>query len=71
MIDFFPVELKSLSCIKVNKSIFLVRIDCSKPIDLSTLSCTGVFPIYPEKNQFGFNLTSEGMDSFKAKVKIS
>jgi len=63
--QFPPISLENLQL-----AIDTMRIDCSKPIDLSTLSCTGVFPIYPEKNQFGFNLTSEGMDSFKAKVNI-
>jgi len=46
------------------------RIDCSKPIDLASISCSGVFPIKPDKNQFGYNLTGEGMDLFKAKVNI-
>ena len=51
-----------------NNALYLDRIDASKPIDMATLSCSGVFPILPDKNQFGFNLISDGMDNFKVKV---
>jgi large subunit ribosomal protein L15 len=46
------------------------RLDVSKPIDMGALCGTGVFFLNPEKNHFGFNLTSEGMDLFKAKINI-
>ena len=48
----------------------LERIDASKPIDMASLCTSGVFFIKPEKNHFGFNLTSEGLDRFEAKVSF-
>eukprot|EP00088_Acartia_fossae_P062168 TRINITY_DN748_c0_g1_i2.p1 TRINITY_DN748_c0_g1~~TRINITY_DN748_c0_g1_i2.p1 ORF type:complete len:289 (-),score=54.69 TRINITY_DN748_c0_g1_i2:57-923(-) len=63
--QFPPITLENLQL-----AIDTNRIDASKPIDLATLSCSGVFPIKPDKNQFGFNLISNGMDNFKAKVNI-
>ena len=35
------------------------RIDASKPIDLSAISNTKVFPIEPNFHHFGVNLTDE------------
>ena len=37
---------------------------------MAALCGTGVFFVNPAANQFGFNLTSDGMDLFKAKVHI-
>ena len=46
------------------------RLDPSKPIDMAALCGTGVFFVNPERNHFGFNLTSEGLDLFQAKIHI-
>jgi len=47
------------------------RLETDKPIDMATLCATDVLiPIHPSRNHFGFNLTSEGMDKFQAKVNI-
>lgn len=40
------------------------------PIDLATLCQTHVYKIDAHDNQYGVNLTSEGIDLFKAKVSI-
>lgn len=50
--------------------LFLDRLDISKPVDMAALCGTGVFHLNPEKNQFGFHLTGEGLDTFKAKINI-
>ena len=46
------------------------RLDTSQPIDMATLCGTKLVRIEPGKNQFGFNLTSTGMDKFSAKINI-
>lgn len=46
------------------------RIDTSKPIDLCSIMGTGLFNLHPDQHHFGFNLTSEGADNFKAKINI-
>jgi len=63
--QFPPISLEQLQL-----AIDTDRIDPEKPIDMAALCGTGIFHIDPEKNQFGFNLTSDGMDLFKAKVNI-
>jgi large subunit ribosomal protein L15 len=63
-------QFPEISLENLQLAIDTKRIDTSKPIDLAAISCSGVFPINPEKNQFGYNLTSQGMDIFKSKVNI-
>lgn len=46
------------------------RIDISQPIDLTALCNTGVLRIVPTDMHFGFQLTDEGLDNFKAKICI-
>lgn len=46
------------------------RLDTSKPVDMAALCGTKVAYIDPNKNHFGFNLTSEGMDLFSAKINL-
>ncbi|UYV76929.1 MRPL15 [Cordylochernes scorpioides] len=46
------------------------RIDPSKPIDMTSLSNTKIFKMSPLNRDFGFQLTDEGLDTFKAKVHI-
>lgn len=40
------------------------------PIDLATLCATHMYKIDPHDNQYGVNLTSEGIDLFKSKIAI-
>lgn len=44
--------------------------DSSKPIDLAALCNTKLFTLIPDQNHYGFQLTDEGLDIFKAKVNI-
>jgi len=46
------------------------RIDSSQPIDLSTICNTKIYSYNPLEKHFGFHLTDEGMDVFKAQVNI-
>lgn len=46
------------------------RIDTTKPIDLVSISNTGLYNLQPDKHQFGVNLTDEGADIFNAKINI-
>ncbi|KAM7358742.1 mitochondrial ribosomal protein L15 [Cochliomyia hominivorax] len=46
------------------------RIDAKQPIDISTLCNTGLVTIKPGSMEFGFQLTDEGADKFKAKICI-
>jgi len=64
--QFPPVSLAQLQL-----TIDLGRIDPSKPIDMAAMCGSNAMFIKPEKNQFGFNLTSDqGLDTFTAKVNI-
>jgi len=63
--QFPPVSLNQLQLM-----VDTGRLDPSKPIDMASLCGTKVVFIEPEKNHFGFNLTSDGMDNFKAKLDI-
>jgi len=63
--QFPPISLEQLQL-----AIDTGRLDSRKPIDMAVLCGTGIFHVDPEKNQFGFNLTSDGTDLFKAKVNI-
>lgn len=46
------------------------RIDTNRPIDVATLCTSGLFDFLPDQKQFGFQLTDEGANNFKAKVNI-
>lgn len=46
------------------------RLDTSKPIDLATLCNTKLYGFLPMENQWGVQLTDEGLDNFKAKINI-
>ncbi|XP_022657130.1 39S ribosomal protein L15, mitochondrial-like isoform X2 [Varroa destructor] len=46
------------------------RIDPLQPIDLTIICNTFLFKISPKDRQFGFHLTAEGIDKFKAKLNI-
>jgi len=63
--QFPPVSLEQLQL-----AIDTNRLDPSKPIDMASLCGTGVFHLNPSKNQFGFNLVSDGMDLFTARVNL-
>jgi large subunit ribosomal protein L15 len=45
-------------------------LNTNQPIDLAALCGTKIFPLRPDRNHFGFHLTSEGQDIFKAKVNV-
>jgi len=46
------------------------RVDASRPIDLTTICNTFLYDIKPLYRHFGVQLTSDGIDKFKAKVNI-
>ncbi|XP_054734928.1 39S ribosomal protein L15, mitochondrial [Anastrepha obliqua] len=46
------------------------RIDGNQPIDLTTLCNTGLLQLQPASMEYGFQLTDEGIDRFKAKICI-
>jgi large subunit ribosomal protein L15 len=46
------------------------RLDTSQPVDLAALCGTKIFPLRPDRNHFGFHLTGEGMDVFRARLNI-
>jgi len=60
-----PLSLKTLQLL-----IDTERIDPSRPIDLAALCNSKALPFNPFIQQFGFNLTDEGADCFKAKVNL-
>lgn len=59
-----------LSLAQLQLMIDTDRLDPSQPIDMASLCGTRVAYLDPAKNHFGFNLTSEGLDNFKAKINI-
>merc|ERR1719369_285109 len=63
-------QLPELSLERLQLMIDTGRLDAKQPIDLAALCSTKLINILPEKNHFGFNLTSEGMDRFTAKVNL-
>jgi len=63
--QFPPVSLAQLQLM-----IDTDRLNPEQPIDMAALCGTKVAFIEPQKNHFGFNLTSEGMDNFTAKVNL-
>ena len=46
------------------------RVDITKPIDLAALCNTKLFKLVPTDCEYGFQLTDEGLDNFKAKINI-
>jgi large subunit ribosomal protein L15 len=66
----FQRQFPPLSLAQIQLMIDTGRLDPSQPIDMASLCGTKVAFIDPAKNHFGFNLTSEGMDNFKAKINI-
>jgi len=63
-------QYPEISLSKIQLMIDTGRLDAQAPIDLAALCGTKVLYLKPDQNQFGFNLTSEGMDTFDAKVNI-
>ncbi|BES92259.1 Ribosomal protein L15 [Nesidiocoris tenuis] len=63
--QYLPLPLTQLQ-----RMIETERIDASKPIDMATLYGSGLFPGEVDMRIYGFNLTDEGADSFKAKINI-
>uniref|UniRef100_A0A336M1P0 CSON015586 protein n=1 Tax=Culicoides sonorensis TaxID=179676 RepID=A0A336M1P0_CULSO len=59
-----------ISLARLQLSIETNRIDAKKPIDITTICNTGLYEISPYEKQYGFQLTDEGADLFKAKVNI-
>jgi len=63
--EYPPITLSRLQTL-----IDTGRLDNSKPIDLAALCNTKLFTLIPDQNHYGFQLTDEGLDNFKAKVNI-
>lgn len=63
--EYPPITLQKLQTL-----IDTDRIDTSRPIDIAALCASGLFDFRPDERQFGFQLTDEGANSFKAKVNI-
>jgi len=59
-----------LSLLNLQELIDMGYIDPDLPIDLSTICNTKRYQIRPDHRHFGFHLTDEGLDHFKAKVNI-
>jgi len=67
----FDRQFPTVSLEQLQLMIDTSRLETDKPIDMATLCATDVLiKIDPSNNHFGFNLTSEGMDKFQAKVNI-
>lgn len=63
-------QFPPLSLAKLQLMIDTGRLDTQAPVDMAALTGTKLVRINPNKNQFGFNLVSEGMDNFTAKINI-
>lgn len=63
-------EYPPISLMQLQTLIDTGRLDTSKPIDLSALCNTKLFQLSPLENQYGFQLTDEGLDNFKGRVNI-
>ncbi|XP_063701243.1 large ribosomal subunit protein uL15m [Culicoides brevitarsis] len=63
-------EYPPISLHKLQVMIETDRIDTRKPIDVTSLCNTGILDCQPSLNHFGFQLTDEGADMFKAKINI-
>lgn len=63
-------EYPPLSLEKLQRIIERERVDITKPIDIASVIKSGLYLFYPDKKQFGINLTDEGADIFAAKINI-
>jgi len=63
--QFPPITLAQLQLM-----VDTERLNPNQPIDMAALCGTKLAFIEPQKNHFGFNLTSEGLDNFTAKINI-
>lgn len=63
--EYPPITLNQLQTL-----IDLDRLDIGRPIDVASLCATGVYDFHPDQQQFGFQLTDEGVNTFKAKINI-
>merc|ERR1711936_639592 len=66
----FQRQFPTISLDQIQLMVDTGRLDTSGPVDMATLCGTKLATIDPSKNHFGFNLTSEGMDRFSAKMTI-
>jgi len=66
----FQRQFPPISLTQLQLMIDTERLNPEQPIDMAALCGTKVAFIEPQKNHFGFNLTSEGMDNFTAKVNL-
>jgi len=66
----FQRQFPPLSLSQLQLMIDTNRINPDEPIDMGSLCGSKIAFIEPQKNHFGFNLTSDGMDNFTAKVNI-
>ncbi|XP_074605375.1 mitochondrial ribosomal protein L15 isoform X2 [Brevipalpus obovatus] len=46
------------------------KLDTNQPIDLTSLALTGTYRIDPAFNEYGVQLTDDGIDCFQAKINI-
>jgi len=66
----FQRQFPPISLAQLQLMVDTERINPEQPIDMAALCGTKAAFIEPDKNHFGFNLTSEGMDNFSAKVNL-
>jgi len=59
-----------VSLLRLQLLIDTNRINPNEPIDLAALCNTKVVDFAPQSRHFGFHLTDEGIDRFKAKINI-
>ena len=63
--QFPPVTLATIQLL-----VDTGRLATDRPVDVAALCGTKVPILDVSRNQFGFNLTSEGMDTFTAKLHL-
>nr|CAG4641957.1 EOG090X0BG9 [Eurycercus lamellatus] len=63
--EYLPISLLQLQTLVDTK-----RISNMQPLDLVALCNTKLFRCLPRENQYGFQLTDEGLDNFRAKINI-
>lgn len=59
-----------LSLLELQQIIDKDRLDITKPIDVASIVRTGFYNFFPDKKQFGLNLTDEGADIFATQINI-